>query len=60
VLIYLSLLIDFRVFGKCELGEASTLDLAVLVLVATAVQNGIIGNDVSVSGDRGRRMRRLR
>jgi uncharacterized membrane protein YcaP (DUF421 family) len=50
VLIYLFLLIAFRVFGKRELGQASTLDLAVLVLVANAVQNGIIGNDVSVTG----------
>ncbi len=50
VLIYLFLLVAFRVFGKRELGQASTLDLAVLVLVANAVQNGIIGNDVSVTG----------
>jgi uncharacterized membrane protein YcaP (DUF421 family) len=50
VLIYLFLLIAFRLFGKRELGQASTLDLAVLVLVANAVQNGIIGNDVSVTG----------
>jgi uncharacterized membrane protein YcaP (DUF421 family) len=50
VVIYLFLLIAFRVFGKRELGQATTLDLAVLVLVANAVQNGIIGNDVSVTG----------
>ncbi|MGH2871277.1 MAG: DUF421 domain-containing protein [Solirubrobacteraceae bacterium] len=50
VVIYLFLLVAFRVFGKRELGQASTLDLAVLVLVANAVQNGIIGNDVSITG----------
>jgi len=50
VLIYLFLLVAFRVFGKRELGQATTLDLAVLVLVANAVQNGIIGNDVSFTG----------
>lgn len=49
-LIYLFLLLAFRLFGKRELGQASTLDLAVLVLVANAVQNGIIGNDISVTG----------
>lgn len=49
-LIYLFLLVAFRVFGKRELGQSTTLDLAVLVLVANAVQNGIIGNDVSVTG----------
>lgn len=48
--IYLFLLVAFRVFGKRELGQASTLDLAVLVLVANAVQNGLIGNDNSVTG----------
>src|SRR5579884_4289212 len=50
VLIYLFLLIAFRFFGKRELGQANTLDLVVLLLVANAVQNGIIGNDVSVTG----------
>lgn len=50
VLIYLFLLVAFRVFGKRELGQSTTLDLAVLLLVANAVQNGIIGNDVSVTG----------
>lgn len=39
-----------RVVGKGELGQANTLDLVVLLLVANAVQNGIIGNDVSVTG----------
>lgn len=50
VIIYGFLLIAFRVFGKRELGQASTLDLAVLVLVANAVQNGIIGADDSITG----------
>ena len=49
-LIYVFLLVAFRVFGKRELGQASTLDLAVLVLVANAVQNGLIGTDNSVTG----------
>jgi uncharacterized membrane protein YcaP (DUF421 family) len=50
VLIYMFLLIALRLFGKRELGQANTLDLVVLLLVANAVQNGIIGNDVSVTG----------
>lgn len=50
VLIYVFLLVALRVFGKRELGQANTLDLVVLLLVANAVQNGIIGNDVSVTG----------
>jgi uncharacterized membrane protein YcaP (DUF421 family) len=50
VLIYLFLVVALRVFGKRELGQANTLDLVVLLLVANAVQNGIIGNDLSVTG----------
>jgi len=50
VLIYLFLVAILRVVGKRELGQANTLDLVVLLLVANAVQNGIIGNDVSVTG----------
>ena len=50
ILVYLFLLVALRLFGKRELGQANTLDLLVLLLVANAVQNGVIGNDVSVSG----------
>jgi uncharacterized membrane protein YcaP (DUF421 family) len=50
LLIYAFLLIALRVRGKRELGQSNTLDLLVLLLVANAVQNGIIGNDNSVTG----------
>lgn len=50
VLIYLFVVLAFRLGGKRELGQANTLDLVVLLLVANAVQNGIIGNDLSVTG----------
>jgi len=50
ILVYVFLLVALRIFGKRELGQANTLDLLVLLLVANAVQNGIIGNDVSVTG----------
>jgi uncharacterized membrane protein YcaP (DUF421 family) len=50
VLIYLFLVIALRLVGKRELGQANTLDLVVLLLVANAVQNGIIGNDLTVTG----------
>ena len=49
-LIYAFLVIALRFAGKRELGQANTLDLVVLLLVANAVQNGIIGSDVSVTG----------
>jgi uncharacterized membrane protein YcaP (DUF421 family) len=50
VLIYLFLIVALRVVGKRELGQTNTLDLVVLLLVANAVQNGIIGDDISVTG----------
>lgn len=50
LLIYLFLVAILRIIGKRELGQANTLDLVVLLLVANAVQNGIIGDDISVTG----------
>jgi uncharacterized membrane protein YcaP (DUF421 family) len=50
ILIYVFLIVILRLIGKRELGQSNTLDLVVLLLVANAVQNGIIGNDVSVTG----------
>lgn len=40
ILIYLFLIAILRIVGKRELGQANTLDLVVLLLVANAVQNG--------------------
>jgi uncharacterized membrane protein YcaP (DUF421 family) len=50
ILIYVFLIVVLRLIGKRELGQTNTLDLVVLLLVANAVQNGIIGNDLSVTG----------
>src|SRR5439155_3080341 len=50
IAIYLFLALALRFFGKRELGQSNTLDLVVLLLVANAVQNGIIGADNSVTG----------
>jgi uncharacterized membrane protein YcaP (DUF421 family) len=50
VLVYAFLVVVLRVIGKRELGQFNTLDLVVLLLVANAVQNGIIGADNSVTG----------
>jgi uncharacterized membrane protein YcaP (DUF421 family) len=50
ILIYVFLIAVLRVIGKRELAQSNTLDLVVLLLVANAVQNGIIGDDVSVTG----------
>lgn len=50
VLIYGFLLLALRVGGKRELGQLNTMDFVVLLAVANAVQNGIIGTDDSVTG----------
>lgn len=50
VLVYTFLVIALRLVGKRELGQSNTLDLVVLLLVANAVQNAIIGQDISVTG----------
>src|SRR5919202_1881775 len=49
-ILYAFLLAVLRLRGKRELGQQNTLDLLVLLLVANAVQNGIIGDDNSVTG----------
>jgi uncharacterized membrane protein YcaP (DUF421 family) len=49
-LVYGFLIVALRISGKRALGGASAIDLLVMVLVANAVQNGIIGNDNSVTG----------
>src|SRR6058998_1432254 len=49
-LLYFFMIVALRLFGKREIGQQNTLDLLVLLLVANAVQNGIIGNDNSVTG----------
>src|SRR5437879_5325470 len=50
VVVYAFLVAVLRVVGKRELGQQNTLDLVVLLLIANAVQNAIIGADNSFSG----------
>ena len=50
VVIYLFLVIALRLVGKRELTQLNTLDFVVLLAVANAVQNGLIGADNSVTG----------
>jgi uncharacterized membrane protein YcaP (DUF421 family) len=49
-LVYLFLIVALRVAGKRELAQLSSADFVVLLAVANAVQNGIIGRDDSVTG----------
>src|ERR671918_939002 len=49
VLIYGFLVIALRLAGKRELAQLNSLDFVVLLAVANAVRNGIIGDDDSVT-----------
>jgi uncharacterized membrane protein YcaP (DUF421 family) len=48
--VYLFLIVALRVAGKRELAQLSSADFVVLLAVANAVQNGIIGEDNSITG----------
>ena len=47
--IYVFLLIIFRLCGKRSLAQITTFDFVLLLLISEAVQQGLIGNDFSVS-----------
>jgi uncharacterized membrane protein YcaP (DUF421 family) len=50
LIIYGALLVGLRVAGKRELGQMTAFDVVVLLLISEAVQNAIIGGDLSVTG----------
>ena len=47
-LVYVVVLVGLRLGGKRELGQMSPADLVVILLIANAVQNAMVGPDVSV------------
>jgi uncharacterized membrane protein YcaP (DUF421 family) len=50
LVIYLALLAALRLAGKREIGQITTFDLVVILLVANAVQNAMVGPDTSLTG----------
>jgi uncharacterized membrane protein YcaP (DUF421 family) len=48
--IYLIILIGLRLTGKREIGQMTVFDLVVLLLLANAVQNAMVGPDTSLTG----------
>jgi uncharacterized membrane protein YcaP (DUF421 family) len=48
--VYLTILLGLRLFGKRQLGEMSVGDLVMILLIANAVQNAMVGVDVSLIG----------
>lgn len=50
IIVYLTLILLLRVFGKRELAQLNPFDLVVLLSLSNTVQNAIIGDDNSLSG----------
>src|SRR5260370_1053196 len=48
--IYLALLLGLRLTGKRQLGQMSTFDFVLLLIIANAVQNAMVGSDTSLAG----------
>lgn len=50
IIVYFTLVLLLRLFGKRALAQLNSFDLVVLLMLANTVQNAIIGNDNSVVG----------
>jgi uncharacterized membrane protein YcaP (DUF421 family) len=50
LLVYIFLLIAFRLTGKKQTGELSPFDLIFLLIISESVQNSMISNDTSLLG----------
>ncbi|HET9795630.1 MAG TPA: YetF domain-containing protein [Thermoanaerobaculia bacterium] len=49
-IVYAAVLVGLRLSGKREIGQMTPFDLVLVLLIANAVQNAMIGNDNSLSG----------
>jgi uncharacterized membrane protein YcaP (DUF421 family) len=49
-LVFLAVFVGLRLIGKRELGQMTVFDLVVILLIANAVQNAMVGPDFSVQG----------
>lgn len=50
LVVYVFVLVGLRVMGKREAGQMTPFDLALLLLLANAVQNAMVGPDTSLVG----------
>ncbi len=48
--VYFAILVGLRLAGKREIGQMTTFDLVVILLIANAVQNAMVGEDNSLVG----------
>jgi uncharacterized membrane protein YcaP (DUF421 family) len=49
-IVYLVILVGFRIAGKRHLSQLSLVDFALVLLVSNAVQNAMVGSDVTLEG----------
>jgi uncharacterized membrane protein YcaP (DUF421 family) len=49
-IVYFALLAGLRLTGARQLGQMSTFDLVLLLIIANAVQNAMVGPDTSLAG----------
>lgn len=47
--VYVFMIIAFRIFGKRELSQLSIADLVLIVLISNAVQNAMVGENTSLA-----------
>ncbi len=50
LIVYAAILLGLRLAGKREIGQMTPFDLVVILLIANAVQNAMVGPDTSVPG----------
>jgi uncharacterized membrane protein YcaP (DUF421 family) len=50
VAVYVAILMGLRLTGKREIGQMTIFDLVVLLLLANAVQNAMVGDDTTLAG----------
>jgi uncharacterized membrane protein YcaP (DUF421 family) len=50
VAVYLFMIIALRIFGKKQLSQLNTADVVLILLISNAVQNAMVGSNVSLSG----------
>ena len=50
IVVYFVLLVGLRLAGKRELGQMTSFDLVVVLIISNAVQNAMVGPDVTLTG----------
>jgi len=50
LVVYIFILVGFRLTGKREVGQLAPFDFALVLLIANAVQNAMVGPDTSLTG----------